>query len=180
MSDYMKFAGSFSIDPPLKPEHQEYLYRFSETRRMRRDPEICKHMPDLVREAVGLPLGLDACYFVGGDGFYGQHFDDSIVDYNAVPCGQPGLWCRWTPTEAGTIAVRPGCEKFSSYTAWLRYLIQHFLEPWGYTANGAVSYYDKDDDSFCGVLYCDDNTVENVKDTGRAAAPAGEMNGISD
>src|SRR5262249_21578395 len=36
----------------LKPEHAEYLKRFNETRRMRRDPAKARLLPDPVREAV--------------------------------------------------------------------------------------------------------------------------------
>jgi hypothetical protein len=114
----------------LKPEHAAYLRLFNETRRMRRSPEKAGLLPDPVREAVGLPLGEEAEYFTGGRGFFGQDEDDSILDYNTPPSGQPGLWCKWTPNEDGTAIIWDQGEKFYDYIEWLEYLMHHVLTPW--------------------------------------------------
>src|SRR5262249_30838871 len=128
----------------LKPEHSAYLKAFSETRRMQRNPRKVQGLPDPVRYAVDLPVGVEGGYFVGGGGDAGQDRDVSVVEYNQPPRGQPGLWCDWAPTADGTAIVWNGAEKFYRYVEWLRYLIEHFLAPWGYVLNGAVGWQGED------------------------------------
>src|SRR5947207_635951 len=96
------FKGEFSLDRPLSPEHAAYLTRFSETRRMRRNADMTALLPDPLREAVGLPVGVDGAFYIGDKDEAGQTRSDDIVDYNNAPNGQPGLWCQWVPNEAGT------------------------------------------------------------------------------
>lgn len=175
------FEGRFTLDRPLSPEHRVYLVAFSETRRMKRDPEKAALLPDPIRDAVGLPVGDEGAYFVGG----GQWEDASVTDVNRAPgeisvydhppaewnrlmaeskervangTAQPGVHCDWCPTEDGTAIEWNGSEKFYEYTAWLRYLIRHFLAPWGYTLNGDVSWRGEDH-SDIGVLHVVDNVV---------------------
>jgi hypothetical protein len=87
------FDGQFKFDRPLEPLHATYLKAFNEKRRMKRNSAIAEKFPDPVRLAVGLPIGEDGAYFVGGsdDGeiFFGrgQGRDASIIDYN-IPPGQ--------------------------------------------------------------------------------------------
>ena len=53
---------------------------------------------------------------------------------------QPGLWCQWVPTEDGTAIVWDEGEKFYNYVEWIKYLLNNFLKPWGYTLNGEVDW----------------------------------------
>jgi hypothetical protein len=129
----------------LKPEHAAYLVQFTETRRMKRDPAKAARIPDPVREAVGLPLGEEAAYFVGGKGVFGQDPDESILDDNEPPAGQPGLWCQWQSSEDRTAIIWGGGEKFYAYVEWLEYLIEHFLTPWGYILNGEMKWQGEDE-----------------------------------
>jgi hypothetical protein len=124
----------------LVPEHAAYLLKLSETRRMRRDSTVAKTLPDPVREAAGLPIGEEACYFVGGSGFGGQDRDSSILDFNRPPKGQPGLWCKWIPNEDGSAIIWSGAEKFYDYVEWIEFLIEHFLGPWGYFLDGEMNW----------------------------------------
>jgi uncharacterized protein (TIGR02996 family) len=124
----------------LRFEHAAYLTAFNETRRMKRDPAKAALLPDPVRLAVGLSVGEDGAYFVGGRGFHGQDDDESILDHNSPPGDQPGLWCQWRPSEDGTAIVWDGGEKFYDYVEWLEYLILHFLNPWAYVLNGKVRW----------------------------------------
>jgi hypothetical protein len=142
----------------LKPEHAAYLGAFSNTRRMRRDEGKAALLPDPTRVAVGLPIGAEAAFFVGG-GFHGRDHDDSVRDYNRPPQGQPGLWCRWEPDEDGTAIAWNGAEKFYYYIEWLEYLIEHFLGPWGYLLNGEVHWQGQDEDD-TGKILVEDNGVE--------------------
>lgn len=140
------FSGEFKVSPPLKPEHQKYLRVFSETRRMSRNPALAVDLPDPVREAAGLDIGVEGQYFVGGIGYAGQDEDPSITNYNEPPAAQPGLWCQWEPNEEGTAIRWDGGEKFYEYVKWLQYLLDHFLIPWGYTLDGEVEWQGEDRD----------------------------------
>jgi hypothetical protein len=55
---------------PMKPEHVTYLKAFNGTRRMKRDAGKAARLGDPLREAVGLPVGREGAYFVGGQGFF--------------------------------------------------------------------------------------------------------------
>src|ERR1022692_4164722 len=152
------FTGQFDLDKPLTIAHSVYLRQFSETRRMKRDPVIALSMPDLARDAVGLPIGVDGGYFVGNQENSGQIHGKSVVEYNSPPKGQPGLWCQWIPNSDDRAIVHDGGEKFSYYTEWLEYLIDHFIKPWGYKLNGMVEWSGEDSGDL-GRIYVKDNVV---------------------
>ena len=163
------FTGSLNITPPLSPEQTAYINQFRLTRRMKRDTEITATRPDPIREAVGLPLGEQSGYFVGAAGFAGQeegwggHAAIGVLDYNAPPAGQPGLWCQWEVSEDGNLQWDEG-EKFYSYTEWLEYLIQHFFAPWGKTLNGSI-HWDGEDSEDRGMIWVKNNEVQAIQDT---------------
>jgi hypothetical protein len=152
------FHGEFFLNKPLSKAHREYLDAFASTRRMRRKNEIVEKMDDPKRKAVGLNVGVSGGYFVGGPGHYGQDRDDSIIDYNQPPIGQPGLWCQWIANSDGTAIVWDGGEKFYNYIEWIEYLIKHFLAPWGYVLNGAVEWRGEDWND-TGTIVIQDNQV---------------------
>lgn len=135
-----EFEGKFTITPPLQPAHRDYLNFFASTRRMKRNETLASQLPDPKRQAVVLPIGKDASYFVGGAGFLGQDEDKSILDYNTPPQDQPGLWCQWKASDDGNHLAWDETEKFYCYTEWLKYLVEHFLGPWDYKLNGIVNY----------------------------------------
>lgn len=119
------FEGSFNLDHRLSPEHSAYLKQFSQTRRMKWSVSLLEDRADPVREAVGLPLGPEGSFFVGGESRpIWKGGDPAISDHNQPPIGQPGLWCLWVPTEDGRAIVWNGGDKFYSYTDWLEYLIK--------------------------------------------------------
>ena len=140
------FDGAFQLDKPLTQEHKIYLNNFSNTRRMKRDINIVETISDPIRIAAKLPIGEEGCYFVGGNGYAGQDRDKSIIDYNSPPNYQPGLWCQWVPSDDGTTIVWDGEEKFYNHKKWLEYIIEHFLEPWGYMLSGSCAYQGEDPD----------------------------------
>jgi hypothetical protein len=151
----------------LRPEQAAYLKRFSETRRMRRDASKAGAMPDPVREAVDLPPGEEAAYFVGAVRQSEPQFpswagDESVLNGNIPPQGQPGLWCKWCPNEEGTAIVWNGVEKFYDYVKWLEYLIAHFLRPWGYVLNGEVKWRGEDRDDR-GIIRVSDSEVRTKR-----------------
>ncbi len=136
------FEGAFTITPPLTAEHRAYLERFAYVRHMARNAALTAKRPDPIRDAAGLPVGEQGCYFVGHEGYHGQgeHGAADVLDYNSVPDGQPGLWCQWVPNEDGTALQWDEGEKFYRFIPWLHYLLDHFLTPWGYVLNGEVTW----------------------------------------
>lgn len=159
MGYHTDFFGRFKLSHPLSDAHRVYLTKFSQTRRMKRDPTVASNLQDPDRNAVGLPLGEDAGYFVGGTGFAGQDKDDSVLDYNKHPEGQPGLWCQWIPSSDGMYIVWDEGEKFYDYVEWLVYIVNHFLKPWGYTLSGKCSWRGEDDGDV-GLIIVHNNVVE--------------------
>lgn len=152
-----EFSGSFKLDRPLSEAQRKYLAQFAGTRRMKRREAGLPSDP--LREAVNLPIGRDCQFFVGGSGFAGQDRDESIVDYNYPPDGQPGLWCQWVPNEDGTAIEWDGGEKFYSYTEWLKYIIENFLKPWGHTLNGKV-HWRGEEFSDLGTIVVKNNAIQ--------------------
>ena len=189
------FTGKFNLDKPLSKEHLAYLLRFSYTRRIKRNATKTEKRLDPLRIAVGLPVGDEGAYFVNEEGDcgqgktgYGAKIPD-VVDYNAPPQGQPGLWCQWVPgnkygeplglknieeseAEATTIVWDEG-EKFYYYVEWLHYLIENFLGPWGYVLNGNVVWQGEEADDR-GRIVVDLNIVktQSATFTDPLAAPA--------
>lgn len=152
------FEGSFTISPPLTPEQVQYLNLFSSSRRMKRDPEIARKLPDPAREGVGLPIGYEAEFFVGGTGYAGQDRDASVLDYNYPPCTQPSLWCQWIVSPDGSQLYWDKNEKFYSYVSWLQYLIMYMFHRWGRTLNGTVTYQGEGDVDY-GEITIVDNKI---------------------
>jgi len=90
------FTGNFQLSPQPTPAQEAYINQFAHTRRVRRNAEITKTLPDPIREAVGLPVGTDGAYYVAdGDSgrFTGKAVDlipkpNDIIDINTPP-GMP-------------------------------------------------------------------------------------------
>ena len=153
-----EFNGSFKITPALPPKQVKYLQKFNKTRRMNRDTEKVKTLPDQERVAVDLPIGDGSGYFVGGIGFMGQNNDDSIINYNRPARGQPSLWCQWTVNDEGTELAWDEDEKFYCYVEWLDYIITHFLKIWGVELNGIIEWKGEGSEDF-GRIVVDSNNV---------------------
>ena len=132
------FEGIFHLNKRLFDSEALYLFEFSRTRRMKRNPAILQSIPDPARTAVGLPVGEEGCYFVNEK--WDEDSEVSVVNYNRPPKTQPGLWCKWIPTADGGGIQWSGAEKFYDYVEWLQYIINNFLEPWGYVLNGEVNW----------------------------------------
>lgn len=49
--------------------------------------------------------------------------------FNWPAPGQPQLYCQWVPCPDGCCLSYDGHEKFYEPTAWMRYLIGHFMRP---------------------------------------------------
>lgn len=169
------FKGKFIITPSLDPTRKLYLEKFAETRRVKRSVKVLEKgglglkvegwgskqpsdFDDPIRKAVDLPVGPEGAYFVGGGGECGQCEDESVVNNNEPPTGQPGLWCQWVPNEDGTAIVWDQGEKFYNYVEWLEYLIKHFFIPWDCVLDGEVGWQGEESDDV-GKIIVKENVV---------------------
>ena len=154
-----EFVGYFEFNKPVEHWLIEYVNKFSNTRRMKRDNDKIKELfPNWKELCFRGDLGVEGEYFVGGTGMMGQDKDNSIIDYNNPAFTQPGLWCDWEITEDGTKLEWNGAEKFYDYMQWLDYLVCEFFHPLGYVLNGSVEWQGEDYDDF-GTLTVTDNVV---------------------
>lgn len=157
------FEGVLTLDKPLTEAQAEYLRKFNNTRRIKRDEGITQGLEDEVRMAAGLPVGDEGGFYVGSTAPYGQDRYDApgVLDSNQPPIGQPGLWCQWTIGEKNDTIEWDQGEKFYSYHEWLFYLIEHFLKPWGYVVNGSIDW-EGEDSSDVGTIVVVDNVIAGM------------------
>lgn len=157
------FNGQIKLSRPATVEEIAYLNAFSETRRMRRNADITQTFTDPVRDAVGLPIGIDGGFYVGNTVDFGQTRTADIIDYNRPPVDQPSLWCQWVLTEDGNFLEWDGGEKFYQYVEWMKYLIDNFFSKWDIVLNGSIQWEGEDRGDF-GTIYVTDNVVTTVWD----------------
>ncbi len=144
----------------MSDAQRQYLLAFGNSRRVARNAKALRTVADPLREAVGLPLGPEGCYFIGtATDARGESHHESIVDGNRPPNDQPGLWCQWVPDENGSSLQWDGHEKFHNFAEWLEYAIEHFFKPWGCVVNGRVEWQGGDE-ADRGVLVARNNTVD--------------------
>lgn len=154
------FYGSLEFNKPVAPWLTEYINKFNNTRRMKRDPEKIKELfPNWGELCFNGELGPEGAYFVGGLGFMGQNADTSVIDHNAPSSDQPGLWCQWIVNEKENCLEWDGGEKFYNYEEWLEYLIDNFFEPLGYILNGDIEWQGEEYDDL-GTIHVVDNVIE--------------------
>ena len=147
-----EFEGVIKITPPFTAAQVAYLTEFSETRRMKRDVVKTATLNDELRNTVGLPIGTEGEFYVGGQENFG------VLNYNEPPSTQPGLWCQWRPTPDGAAIEWDGNEKFYDYTAWMQYIIDKFVIPSKRTANGVIEFQGEEM-SDRGTITVKDNVV---------------------
>jgi hypothetical protein len=147
-----EFSGKFNLNKKLDDKLHLFLVKFSDSRRMGR-----KLPPE---------YGIDGEFFVDGSGCVGSPDanKDSIIDYNAPPSTQPGLWCQWKPTADGMAIEWDGGEKFYDYREWIVYIIQNFLHPAGYILNGFVSYRGESARDYGGLIIKDNILYDDKND----------------
>lgn len=161
MGYHTDLNGKFEIDPPLDRDQVAYLQKFSQTRRVKRDESKLKNVVDPLREAVGLPIGEDGEFYVGGKAWFeiDSEPDPTVAKPNGVPGNQPGLHCHWMPSGDGSFLAWDGMERFYSYVEWLEYLVNKFFIRWGRKLNGRVRWQGEASGDF-GTIVIDDNKVE--------------------
>lgn len=145
------FDGMFKLDRPLTVAQMRYLQCFADVRHMKRDVEKLEGREDEARTKAGLPLGVEGAYYTKDD-------SQGVLDSNQPPQGVPGLNCSWAPTPDGEGIEWDGSEKFYKYVEWLKYILEHFLKPWGYVLNGEVEWSGEDNPDM-GIIFVKDNVV---------------------
>lgn len=137
-----EFQGSFNIDKALDTNLKDYLDKFLRTRHMKRD--VTKLSDDdrtkSIHNTIGLPIGDDCEFFISHDDEFGDAHTPDVIDYNKPPKDVPGLWSGWVLNDSGTEIEWDGGEKFYNYVEWLKYIIEKFLQPKGYTCNGKMKW----------------------------------------
>lgn len=149
------FNGSLTFNKKPTAQFKEYINRFSSTRRMPRDVGKIKEL---------YPNWREYCFF-GELGKMGEYFaieenasDKSIIDVNGYTCSvHPSLWCCWVVK--GNKLVWNGAEKFGNYVEWLKYMITHFFNPFGYVLNGDIEFQGEDSSDH-GVIHVVNNVVQ--------------------
>lgn len=104
-----EYLGHIEIEPPLMLPEISYLSAFSRSRRCGCSGRPYGVVSTRDENHVGPEKPTDRC--------------------NQMAKGQPSLWCHWVPCPTGCCLAWNGAEKFYAGTAWLTYLIDHFLRP---------------------------------------------------
>lgn len=148
-----EFNGKFKISKTLEPKQIEYIQKFSQTRRMKRNSKLCEKVFDPIREAVGLPIGIDGEFCVFAAGHAGQEHDSTIINFNTHPETQFSLWNDWTCTNDGEYIKWSGSEKFYYYFEWLGYICNNILSHFeGRYLEGTVFYQGEEADDFGSIV----------------------------
>lgn len=128
---------------------------------MKRNAAKCSGISDPVREAVGLPVGVEGeyCVFSANDGGYGQSVDSSVIDSDCAASTQPSYpWCGWGPAENGSKLKWGEMEKAYDYLEWLKYINESFLKPWGVVIDGKV-HWSGDDVEDNGTIFAKQGVI---------------------
>lgn len=147
----IEYIGRFTLNKPLTKEQFQFLKDFSATRHYHRvwkpednnginwvDPED-KFAPNYEDEEYQKVLYTKPYDNEKRKAYDLEHYN--CIDYNGINPGMPGLWCQWIPTEENQGIEWDGCEKFYEAQAWLKFIIENYLKPWGYILNGRVKIH---------------------------------------
>lgn len=154
------FDGSLKFNKPVEDWLVEYINKFNNTRRMKRDNAKIKELfPDWKKQCFAGNLGEEGEFFVGGLGFYGQDSDGSVLNNNGPAKTQPGLWCQWIIGGDNDELMWDEGEKFYDYVEWLKYMINNFFDPLGYILNGDITWEGEESDD-TGIIHVENNNVD--------------------
>lgn len=101
------FEGKLKFNRKLTEKEANFINKLAETRRMARN--------------VDPKYGVEGEFYVEGDDWN----DPTVIDGNAPPRTQPGLWCQWVVTDDRQFLEWDGGEKFYNYVEWLEYIINN-------------------------------------------------------
>lgn len=136
------FRGVFTLQPAPSPAQAAYLKAFLAVQHGYWPVQYVSKQPDPLREAVSLPLGEDAAFFVGhqNNKLQGRNpFIDKCHGCRVGPGGQPhcGI-CPWHLSQDAT-QLKPDNKGITMMPMkWLGWIITHFLQPWNINITGKV------------------------------------------
>ena len=183
MSNMTNLYGHFVLDRPLTAEQIAYLEHFLQMKRYIWDEAFIQGFPDPLREAVSLPVGLQGMYFTGCNdqtfdalqpGIIRDYFDPFKVPYEPEEVQQevkaryplvlalPRGHAPWGPTADDMGMSGDRVDNWREPVAWLQFLLDHFLLPWGYELKGEVVYKTFEGEE--GRFVVRDNRVREVCD----------------
>lgn len=143
MSYTYDLFGKLSISPPLNADQVAYIQEFSGSYRHKFAPKW-QSWPNPLREAVGLPVGIEGEYISSAMGTGADFIDNCMEVDTDTPNKQPSFQCCWTTTAKGTALHWNKLGRTFAPTQWLEYMIEHFFKPWGVTLNGKVECHGED------------------------------------
>lgn len=143
------YVGDIKIEGVVPIKVFDYINEFSKIRHMKRNNKIIKELDiNYGIKIFDYKLGTDGEYYVNySDPLMDDlEFKDSIIDYNAPPSTQPGLWCKWILKGEKKIDGYENvkiqwnrAEKFYDGYEWLKYIINNFLGKKGLRCEGVLS-----------------------------------------
>ena len=152
------FNGEFELDKLLSDDQREFLDMWLNGDHVARDPALLKKADCSKRnleclnllDRLGMELGEECVNYVG------QFNDGTTLSHDVAAL--PGRHCVWEISRRGaTISSERGTNE--DYVAWLRYIIEHFLIPWGYVLNGEC-YWDGDQNDDKGEIEIENNVIK--------------------
>lgn len=136
------FRGVFTLNPAPTPARAEFLRAFLAVQHGYWPVEYVSKQSDPLREAVILPLGEDAAFFVGhhSNDLRGRHpFVDSCHAFQVGPGGQPHCgMCPWHLSQDATQLKPDNKGTTMMPMKWLGWLTQHLFQPWQIDITGKV------------------------------------------
>jgi hypothetical protein len=179
------FKGYLTLGKQLTVEQINYLNAFTSIRKMKRDVQ---KLMEIYKGTLGYPgkevgknsaeeiYGFEGEYFVGK---YDREIEDaSIIDINIPPgqadlvfadspiskkLGIPSLWCHWcvhSNEQTNEMQIKwDGFVNFYQHEEWLKYLVNHFFEPWGIKLNGQIQWQGQTS-ADKGTYHIEDNLIK--------------------
>lgn len=145
MSYTYDLFGKISVTPALTQDQVAYIQEFSTSYRHKFAPKW-QSWPNPLREAVGLPVGIDGEYISSAMGA-GVDFIDNCMEVDTdTPNNQPSFQCCWTTNNKGNVVQWNKLGRTFAPAPWLEYMIEHFFKPWGVTLNGKVECHGEEKD----------------------------------
>jgi hypothetical protein len=90
--------------------------------------------------------------------YYEKFIEDGFDDSQKL-IGDYGGYCQWEITKDGKGLEWDGGEKFYGYIAWLKFVLDCILGPWGVVANGELEW-DGEEQGDVGLIKVEDNLVK--------------------
>lgn len=158
MSYTYDLIGKLSISPALNNDQVAYIQEFSQSYRHKFAPKW-QSWPNPLREAVGLPVGIEGEY-ISSDMGTGSDFIENCMEVDSNPPNtQPSFNCCWTTTKGNALQWNKLHRTYEP-VAWLNYMIEHFFKPWGVNLNGTVECHGEEKDDRT-LIVVNNNTVRH-------------------